>query len=74
MSKKTDIFLQKTIDVWQPGYKKKLTQEDARQITENMTGFFDTLLEWEKNEASKDTGTDNVPKENGGLPPKLAVN
>ena len=55
MSKEIDNFLQKTIDVWQPSYKRKLSLEDARQITENMTGFFNTLLEWEKNEGLKDT-------------------
>ena len=26
---------------------RRLTREDARQIVENVTGFFNTLLEWD---------------------------
>lgn len=28
-------FLEKTIKIWQPHYKEKLTLEDAREIVEN---------------------------------------
>lgn len=37
-------FLQKTIEVWQPLSKKTLTEEDAREIVENMTGLFSFLI------------------------------
>jgi hypothetical protein len=39
-----------TIDVWQPYTSRRLTREDARQITENVCGFFNVLLEWTRAE------------------------
>lgn len=68
MSKETKTFIEKTIDAWQPGYKRKLTSEDARQIAENMNGFFNTLMEWEKNERVK-----NTPDKKSGLHPEIAI-
>ncbi len=53
MNKESIAFLEKTIEVWQPYYKRELTLEDARQIQENVTGFFTTLLEWEENEKTQ---------------------
>ncbi len=53
MKKESTAFLKKTIKVWQPYYKRRLTLEDARQIQENVTGFFNILLEWEKNEKTQ---------------------
>ena len=38
-------FLRKTIEVWQPLSEKRLTEEDAREIVENMTGLFSFLIE-----------------------------
>ncbi len=38
-------FLQKTIDFWQPYSEEKLTEEDAREIIGNLTGFFNLLHE-----------------------------
>jgi hypothetical protein len=35
------------IGFWQPMSSQQLTREDAREIIENMTGFFSVLLEWE---------------------------
>jgi hypothetical protein len=43
-------FTERTLDVWQPHSSRMLTDEDARQITENMIGFFRILLEWEGKE------------------------
>ncbi|MCG3151374.1 MAG: hypothetical protein GEEBNDBF_00645 [bacterium] len=40
-------LIDQTLAVWQPRSPKQLTREDARQILENVTGFFDVLLEWE---------------------------
>jgi hypothetical protein len=42
-----DNLLDQTLKVWQPRTSRKLTREDARQIVENITGFFRILLEWE---------------------------
>ena len=35
-----------TREVWQPRAGRELSAEDARQITENITGFFAILAEW----------------------------
>ena len=50
MKEAKDQFIARTIEVWQPRTTRQLTQEDARQITENMIGFFSTLMKWEADE------------------------
>lgn len=39
-------LLEKTIQFWQPRTSRTLTHEDARQMVENVTGFFTTLQGW----------------------------
>jgi len=39
-----------TMAIWQPKTQRPLTQEDAREITENFTGFFFILAEWSRKE------------------------
>lgn len=39
-----------TIAVWQPRAARELSREDARQIVENITGFFAILAEWSRAE------------------------
>ena len=39
-------LLEETIRVWQPRVSRQLTAEDARQMVENVTGFFTTLHAW----------------------------
>lgn len=48
-----DSFLKKTIEVWQPHSREKLTEDDAREIIRNISGLFDTLASWDKK--SKDS-------------------
>lgn len=36
----------RTRQVWKPRIGRDLTDEDARQIAENVTGFFAVLAEW----------------------------
>ena len=36
--------------VWQPRLGRDLTDEDARQIIHNVTGFFGVLAEWSRAE------------------------
>jgi len=43
-------FLDQTIAIWQPRATRPLTREDAREIIENVTGFFAVLQEWERAE------------------------
>ena len=40
------LSLEETVRFWQPRYSRPLTPEDARQIVENMTGFFSVLQRW----------------------------
>ena len=39
-------LIEQTHKVWQPRLQRNLTDEDARQIAENITGFFSILAEW----------------------------
>jgi hypothetical protein len=36
----------RTLELWSRRSARPLTEEDAREIAENMTGFFRVLLEW----------------------------
>ena len=40
----------RTIETWQPRLDRDLNREDARQIVENVTGFFSVLAEWSRAE------------------------
>jgi hypothetical protein len=39
-----------TIALWQPRASREVTREDARQIIENVSGFFAILAEWSQAE------------------------
>ena len=39
-----------TLVVWQSRTPRRLSNEDAREITENLTGFFAILTEWSRQE------------------------
>ena len=39
-----------TITVWQLRTPRRLSKEDAREITENLTGFFAILADWSRKE------------------------
>ncbi len=39
-----------TLAVWQSRTPRRLSKEDAREITENLTGFFAILAEWSRQE------------------------
>ncbi len=43
-------LLARTREVWQPRLGRDLTDEDARQIMHNVTGFFGVLAEWSRAE------------------------
>jgi hypothetical protein len=54
----------RTRQVWQPLLGRDLTDEDARQITLNVTGFFGILAEWsraEKFAAANDAAAPATP-------------
>ena len=53
-----DELIGRTREVWQPRLGRDLGREDARQIAENITGFFSVLAEWSRAElpsAANDT-------------------
>jgi hypothetical protein len=61
-----DNLIDRTRKVWQPRIGRNLTNEDARQISENVTGFFAVLAEWSRfematpaNDAGKPVASDN---------------
>ena len=45
-----DNLIDQTIALWQPRLRRDLSREDARQIVENVTGFFAILAEWSRAE------------------------
>ena len=55
MQETREDFIDETLKLWQPRTPQQLNHEDARQIIENVTGFFNVLLEWEKAERQSST-------------------
>lgn len=47
-----DNLIDQTIALWQSRLQRDLSREDARQIVENVTGFFHILSEWSRAEVS----------------------
>jgi hypothetical protein len=61
-----DNLIDRTRKVWQSRLGRDLTKEDARQIAENVTGFFAILAEWSRaempvpaNDTCKPAASDN---------------
>jgi hypothetical protein len=64
-----DNLTGRTRQVWQPRLGRDLSREDARQIAENVTGFFTILAEWSRvetpspaNDTGKPTASQNGPE------------
>ena len=53
MHEPTDDFLDKTRTFWQSRTDRDLTAEDARQIAENVSGFLQTLIRWQRDDSSE---------------------
>ena len=70
----SDELLDETTEIWQPLSPRTLTREDAREILENVTGFFRILIEWKKKEDEEATtkkrhktrACDSLPKYHRG--------
>jgi hypothetical protein len=61
-----DNLIDRTRQVWPSHIRRDLTDADARQIAENVTGFFAILAEWSRaelptpaNEAGKPVASDD---------------
>ena len=61
-------LLERTLRIRQPYAARELSDEDARQIVEHVTGFFNVLLGWEA--AERDS--DSQPSDSE-LPPSPAI-
>ena len=53
-------FLDETIQFWQPQSERILTREDAREMIENVTGFFNILHEWYEAERLTEQASDEI--------------
>lgn len=42
----TEELKQKTREVFEPRYKRKLTEEEVEDIAENLTGYMETILKF----------------------------
>ena len=58
------VGIERTMLFWQPRASKKLTAEDARQMIENVTGFFAQLEAWDTRELSAVIGILEGQEEN----------
>ena len=61
-----DDLLKRTRAFWEPRYGRKLSDEEAREIVENVVGFFRILEEWN----ARDGGSKEQP---GALPGDATV-
>ncbi len=52
--RESDAALNETIAFWEPVAGRKLSREDARQIRENLKGFFRVLIEWDEAEKARE--------------------
>jgi hypothetical protein len=66
MSAANDNLIDRTRQVWQPRLGRDLSREDARQMAENVSGFFAILAEWSRaelpvpaNDTGKTSASDN---------------
>jgi hypothetical protein len=50
MQTKTNDLIQNTMDFWQKRTGRSVSVEDARQMIANVSGFFNLLAKWDKEE------------------------
>jgi hypothetical protein len=43
-------FIEGTLELWRKRSSRVLSKDDAREIAENVAGFFQILMEWEATE------------------------
>jgi hypothetical protein len=63
----TNELIGRTRQVWQPRLGCDLSSEDARQIAENVSGFFSVLADWSRADMPAPANDTNEPdsSENG---------
>jgi hypothetical protein len=63
-----DNLIDRTLTVWKPRLRRDLSREDAREIAENVIGFFTILAEWSQVErlaAANDNNAQAAPAPRG---------
>ena len=53
-----DDLIDRTLDIWQPRVRQPLSRDDAVQIINNVSGFFELLAAWAATEQSTNTLAD----------------
>ncbi len=61
-----DNPIDRTIETWQPRLDRDLSREDARQIVENVTGFFSVLADWAQEERTEPANGNGESSETRG--------
>jgi hypothetical protein len=61
-----DNLIDRTRKVWEPRLGRNLSREDARQIAENVTGFFAILAEWSRAQLSIPVNDDAKSSDSDG--------
>jgi hypothetical protein len=58
-----DNLIDRTCEVWKPRLGRDVSREDARQIAENITGFFGILAKWSRTELPMPANDPTEPSE-----------
>jgi hypothetical protein len=75
LSAVSDKLIDRTRQVWQSRMGRELSHEDARQIVENVTGFFSILYEWSRDERAVPANDSDTahPESSGVNPPDFST-
>jgi hypothetical protein len=63
-----DSLIEQTRRLWHSRLGRDVSREDARQIVENVTGFFGVLAEWSQAEScpANENNAPSMPCDHGG--------
>ena len=71
LSATSDKLINHTRQFWRSRLGRELSREDARQIAENVTGFFSVLYEWSRDECLMPINdSETVPRRSNGDKPQ----
>jgi len=63
-----DNFLHRTIALWRHRMGREVSREEARQMAENVTGFFSVLDDWSRGETCTAANENEQPTASGDKP------
>lgn len=66
-------MIEATLALWQPQTTRRLTAEDAREMAENVAGFFQLLHEWDLADRRQHRKKGRQPQKNEEVSRKSAV-